>query len=688
MFKAQLNDPVAASASSFIDQKKIGLRQRKSAPYKYKGLRTPQVRLLKLLPGRFGTSIHILFEFKSLIESSIPQYEALSYTWGQSDNPEDIYIGISEARVLSVTQSLACALQHLRHEDRPRTLWIDAICVDQTNLTERSSQVQRMADIYKLAERVLVWLGSEGDNSSYALEVLHSLGTKVDVDWMKSNMKPSDDAESNGETHWSELSVALPYKSEEVFPIYHLFQRSWFGRLWIRQEVGLANRAVIICGFDTIPWQNFRNAVFCLWYKDISTYCLGGPSEQQLFIDRLEMILHLCANTGSLSIPSLIEEARKCECSDPKDRIYGVLGLFNENDRALKIIPDYQKSIHQVYQDFFLSFLNTFKYSNLPLLLCCEMRDHRSTMPSWVPDFSQKKISNPFESRSASGSSAAVGEYTGEGRLKVLGVKVATIKDAEQIHMHGRNQSDGVALVRQYILPGVNTNGGELFDKYCRTLCGNSFRDRYDPPVAAFPSWYESKEVLWRLFERQEDVSLGKSLDLALNSYVTNVVASMDNRSFISTEAGHIGLAPLLAEAEDEVVVIPGCSSPMVLHPTDEGRHQVVGECFILGFMDGEALLGPLPEGYENITKLNEHNRWYKAYRDWRTDEVHWTDPRFNLFRSEMQENGIRRIFSRGSESGTESVNNECGVRMKTSRLPGAEEVIVMGVDLQPFELI
>lgn len=120
--------------------------------YKYSPLEYPEVRTLTLLPGRFRTSIYIQLEVKTLIESSIPRYKALSYAWGSSDNLEDIYVGTSDEYVLSVTQNLACALQCLRYEDRPRTLWIDAICVDQANLTERSSQVQRMTDVFKLAE--------------------------------------------------------------------------------------------------------------------------------------------------------------------------------------------------------------------------------------------------------------------------------------------------------------------------------------------------------------------------------------------------------------------------------------------------------------------------------------------------------------------------------------------------------
>jgi hypothetical protein len=401
------------------------------------------------------------------------------------------------------------------------------------------------------------------------------------------------------------------------------------------------------------------------------------------------MIFNLCDNAGSQSIANLIDDTRNCECSDPKDRIYGVLGMFTGGDRRLEIIPDHQKSIDQVYRDFFLSFLNTFEYGNLLLLSWCEIRDHRSTMPSCVPDLSQKRISRPFHDSVASGSSAAEVEYTGKGSLKVLGVKVATIMNAHQTQMHGRTQSDVVAEIRQYGRLVLNRNGGELLENYCRTMGGDHFRDRYDPPSSAYPSLNESKEVLRRFLGPQEDVDPLESLDVASTSYLQSVFHAMENRSFISTEAGHIGLAPLLAKAGDEVVVIPSCPSPMALRPTTDGKYKVVGECFILGFMNGEALLGPFPEGYESISKLfGDDGDWYIAYRDRRTDQSQWIDPRFNLFRSEMQENGKRKIFIRGSESNTESVINEYGVRMRTSELPGADEVIVMGVDLKPFELI
>ena len=154
-------------------------------------------------------------------ERKCPNYEALSYTWGSSENPTIVQIAsissfcsanhihclikewgdyvrneIHNSGSLSVTQNLAEALRHLRKEDDFRALWVDAICVNQQDLTERSQQVRRMADIYRSARQVLVWLGPGSADSSLAMDTLFSLGSQIDVDWRyrRTTVKPELDA--------------------------------------------------------------------------------------------------------------------------------------------------------------------------------------------------------------------------------------------------------------------------------------------------------------------------------------------------------------------------------------------------------------------------------------------------------------------------------------------------------------
>ncbi|KAK4244844.1 heterokaryon incompatibility protein-domain-containing protein [Corynascus novoguineensis] len=104
--------------------------------------------------------------------TTAPPYEALSYTWG-SDDPTD-YIWI-QGNPLPIKPNLAAALHSLRLTTSGRRLWIDALCIDQSNLEERSRQVSYMRLVYKHATRVIAWLGVHTPDAEVAFEVTRRL---------------------------------------------------------------------------------------------------------------------------------------------------------------------------------------------------------------------------------------------------------------------------------------------------------------------------------------------------------------------------------------------------------------------------------------------------------------------------------------------------------------------------------
>jgi hypothetical protein len=130
--------------------------------FRYRPLNTArrEIRLLVLHPGE---DILDLFSYScSLIYVSMdedPEYEALSYVWGSEANKQKILI---DGRQLSVTANLAEALNHLYDSDSVRKLWVDAICINQRDIRERSHQVQNMTEIYARARNVMVWIGVLG----------------------------------------------------------------------------------------------------------------------------------------------------------------------------------------------------------------------------------------------------------------------------------------------------------------------------------------------------------------------------------------------------------------------------------------------------------------------------------------------------------------------------------------------
>lgn len=114
-------------------------------PYQYSPLNEDahEIRILTLLPGPSSSEICVCLEATSFTTESVSEFEALSYAWSSAADPVNILVGQSGYDTLSVTKNLAEALLHLRYEDNAHHLWIDAICVNQRDLRERSSQVQR-----------------------------------------------------------------------------------------------------------------------------------------------------------------------------------------------------------------------------------------------------------------------------------------------------------------------------------------------------------------------------------------------------------------------------------------------------------------------------------------------------------------------------------------------------------------
>lgn len=124
-----------------------------SKPYNYMPLAyLNSVRLVELLLGETEKSIHCKIIHKRL--SNHPDYEALSYTWG---DPSDVSRVFGSGRRLYLTRNLRAALLHLRHANKLRTLWIDAISINQEDLDERSQQVRLMFQIYGAARQTVVW---------------------------------------------------------------------------------------------------------------------------------------------------------------------------------------------------------------------------------------------------------------------------------------------------------------------------------------------------------------------------------------------------------------------------------------------------------------------------------------------------------------------------------------------------
>lgn len=164
---------------SLKDKSKIKANPEPPTPtYQYTPLNptTPSIRLAYISPGPPSAPLSITLHPVPLLTTPPPTYEALSYTWGPPTPKSHIQL---HGRIVDVTPSLSIALQRLRLPDRERIVWIDALCIDQSSVPEKTSQVRMMRDIYALASRVVVCLGPSDSTSKTCVEFLKQVSLQT-----------------------------------------------------------------------------------------------------------------------------------------------------------------------------------------------------------------------------------------------------------------------------------------------------------------------------------------------------------------------------------------------------------------------------------------------------------------------------------------------------------------------------
>ena len=578
------------------------------------------IRLLTLHPGSASDDIKIsIYEVRLGGDESL-EYEALSYVWGSTENPTHIEITNQTSALIPVTSNLASALRHLRNQSQPRVLWIDAICIDQTNPEERGRQVAIMHNIYRFAKRVIVWFGPEADGSDLAMSLVNGIGSKIEIDWVEHNMKPSSLGLS--EPHWADQTQKLPLDDAECSALEHFIDRAWFERLWVVQEVRLANSETLcMCGSSTVKWAALRNAIYCLHQKNIR------KRASRYYTQRLLGIQDTFDPTRTYTIAEYLHLISRFKCSDARDRVYAILSVVQD---SLNIIPDYTLSTAEVYEDVARRCIE--HSQSLNVLTSCDIARVQPQWPTWVPNWSVAKETSPIGNSSAAEFVAVDAKVVGKGVLQMACVRCATITKTTKIHIADHSMEwkalvgEMQKLVPSDLFSASYRSGCSLLQAFCGTLICDQFPVS-DPPRADLLNMSSRMKALRRFV--QGSVEDKFDAEYENRSYAGLFHSYAKGRSFMLTHEGYIGLAPASAEEGDIVVVPLGCSSPIVLRPSTKGYFQVVGECFVFGLTYGEALLGPQPDDFEVVLRYHDvvHDI-FLAFRSKTTGTASWEDPR------------------------------------------------------------
>ena len=290
---------------------------------------TSSIRLLQL--ESTGYSVTSSTRLKgSLIQVELeeaPSYEALSYTWGSRFASCEIKI---DGLHVPITQNLWEFLSRIRHSSLRRTLWVDALCISQTDLDEKSQQVQMIGEIFRRAKTVLVWLGPHSDGSE---RLFGQLNPQASISTISSNLNAEEQAITGT---WVKL-----------------LSRQYWNRTWIVQEVLLARSLLVFCGPGCLDWDTLTNRFLETRMEKQSAGYFHGYQEavrrfRYLYKRKSELRESASTSTESTAtsdIFNIILDSKGTECEDTRDKVYALLSL---SSTPTSILPDYTISTAQL----------------------------------------------------------------------------------------------------------------------------------------------------------------------------------------------------------------------------------------------------------------------------------------------------------------------------------------------------
>ncbi|KAK4246042.1 heterokaryon incompatibility protein-domain-containing protein [Corynascus novoguineensis] len=437
-------------------------------PFSYQRLPERSIRVIKLLPSRRPTDAlrcNILNVHLDHVASQ--PYEALSYVWGELTRqwPLDC-----DGKELLVTRNCHEALVSLRPRYLPRTLWIDAICIDQAGTpeatAERNGQVSIMGEVYFKSSRVLIWLGPGSGAVSNPvlfryLRSLHLLSIlEIGYPRLAALLEP---------VTWRLLDLnhgrLVKNKSSPILEsLIVILNNPWFERVWTLQEVAFGRKCIVMQGSHALNWESL-----CLGYLAIPTRGLNRRAETDRLLSRWRLYLALRGRSIE-AIPKsrfqgesqaeaelrLLAEIRNMKATIPHDRIYSLYALFQAMGIALPS-PDYNKDIAAVFEEAVVSYIRC--RQNMAIITLTSPPAEASGFPSWVPDWlTPGHYAEPliwkladFDAQPPITMKLTLTQETGNGRLGVMAKRLGIIKKLVCCPLVGESGLPRDAVYREFV---------------------------------------------------------------------------------------------------------------------------------------------------------------------------------------------------------------------------------------------
>ena len=557
-------------------------------------------------------------------------FMALSYTWGGPANVETIFVN---GQPLIVSRNVEACLRVLRNKPYTQDgwrFWIDAISINQKDIIERASQVKRMRDIYTKAWTSVIWIGEREEGSDDALNLITTLAkdysSRDGVIQLTSDLHQY--ANRFGKGSWRALN--------------HIVCRPYWRRLWILQEAALGLSTMpVLCGARTLAWTQFARAFSLLSQTDevINTYIVNELNDASLSFDlaiwpnldtvgEIQQLQSRRLKGERTNLHRLLNLTRTVFSTDPRDKVYGLLGLM-EDDLVRLIKPDYADSVSNVYHAFTIAII---KATGTLDVIRHASPNANSGFPSWVLDWTFAPENAPLNLSDAafasSGSSRADARVLANGQLLSCKGRIVDRSDGLGCTWTKGWSPDSVVLTKSTANPYGTFKGAQdaIWKSYVagRSLPSEPLNADWGsllatPALAAMDlrehaplkdlvesnifEWCVTSlegngkfqiagrcmgEYFWETAKPEEIDSIQLRDALMQKDRV-----GLSRRLF-TTARGYVGIAPEGVETSNVVAVLQGCSMPMVLRRVEGVFYdvvwQVIGECYVHGIMNGEAM--------------------------------------------------------------------------------------------------
>jgi len=574
-----------------------------------------EIRLFELLPGDGQSQVEGRFVRHSLRDASTV-YEALSYTW--SDASVTSPIKIDDDFELHVPARLEVTLQDLQLPSASRLIWIDAICIDQSSTLEKVHQIGMMREIYALAEKVIVWLDLQLDVGDEGFQRLRSFHEESSVEEL---LEPPG--------FWISVNLIVANK--------------YWKRMWVQQELSNASSLSIQCRRDQVPafaLMHYQRLVMAKLERedtrDIRAFEVATndplrraaqffPYTNDTPVQRSQGNPFFGTHQYHL-IYDALEHCRRFEATDPRDKIFALLGFIAAWEEA-PIVVDYELSVLQVYAQLAKHIAG--EYYSLAFLCDCIYGDSDPShqLPTWVPDYSKAPSADLFaytaESTTVDHRFVTPPRFSMDNRsLFIEGIRVDSVLIPyrqlgfqEILHDLPAQEFFGLfhdltrtalELRRGAGIPSLSPIGTtdelmflEQYSILLMTMIGMVLKD----PDLQYLLDFNKQIGFFQEMEKQ-----GKRLSLSYsqllrsqNGFFCNNAAEVEwliltrlrGRVIYLSQRGVIGLAPAATRPGDEVWSIWGCQWPLILRKVDD-HYIVIGPayhqslCIHSEILDGE----------------------------------------------------------------------------------------------------